>query len=82
MSISATLVFDDADRLVDFISDDRYAMAADGKAVSMRFSTCVITGRSTGLSYQGTERRCGIDPMGHSCMAASPLRSLTYDPGN
>lgn len=38
ISISAILMFNAADQLVDFISDDRYAVA-DGEAKPMRFST-------------------------------------------
>ena len=39
--ISATLLFDDQDRLVDFISDDRYYLGPDGRSARRRFSTPV-----------------------------------------
>lgn len=38
-SISATLVFDDQDRIVNFISDDRYLVAPPKAPVRRRFST-------------------------------------------
>lgn len=39
--ISATLLFDDQDRLVDFVSDDRYYLGPDGRSERRRFSTPV-----------------------------------------
>lgn len=40
VTVGATLVFDDDDRLVDFVSDDRFAMTGDGYA-AWRWSTPV-----------------------------------------
>ncbi|MCC6402188.1 MAG: hypothetical protein IT227_15605 [Flavobacteriales bacterium] len=43
--ISATLLFDDQDRLVDFVRDDRYYLGPDGRSERRRFHT-PVSGRS------------------------------------
>ncbi|MCU0319230.1 MAG: hypothetical protein MUE88_04045 [Flavobacteriales bacterium] len=83
LSITATLVFDDADRLVDFISDDRYAMAANGTAVSMRFSTPLRDHRPIDqLILPGYGEAVWHRPDGPFVYGRFTLRSLTYDLGN
>jgi hypothetical protein len=55
MRISADLVFDDRDRLVDFVSDDRYYLAPDGSMMKHRFSTPASDHHSVnGLVIPGT----------------------------
>jgi hypothetical protein len=82
LSITATLVFDDADRLVDFVSDDRYAMAANGTAVSMRFSTPLRDHRPIDrLILPGYGEAVWHRPDGPFVYGRFTLRSLTYDLG-
>lgn len=58
-TVSALLVFDDAHRLIDFVSEDRSALSADGKALTpQRWSTPIsehgdIDGRRAGVAGLG-----------------------------
>ena len=79
LSISAILVFDASDRLVDFISDDRYALA-DGKAEPMRFSTPLRDHRTIqGLVLPGYGEAVWHRPSGEFVYGRFTLRSLDYD---
>lgn len=79
-SIRATLVFDDKDRLVDFFSDDRYALT-DGKAKAMRFSTPLRDHRlMNGLILPGYGEAVWIRADGPFVYGTFTLRSITYDP--
>ncbi len=78
-SISAILVFNAEDRLVDFISDDRYAMA-NGKAESMRFSTPLRDHRMiSGLVLPGYGEAVWLRPDGPFVYGRFTLRSIAYD---
>ena len=79
LSISATLVFNAADQLVDFFSDDRYALA-NGKAESMRFSTPLRDHRTIqGLVLPGYGEAVWHRPSGEFVYGRFTLRSLDYD---
>ncbi len=79
-SIRATLVFNGADRLVDFFSDDRYALA-DGKATAMRFSRPVRDHRvMNGLVLPGYGEAVWIRSDGPFVYGTFNMRSITYDP--
>ena len=79
-SIGATLVFDDEDRLVDFLSDDRYVMT-DGKADLMRFSTPLRDHRTiNGLVLPWYGEAVWHRPDGPFVYGRFTLRSITYEP--
>ncbi|MEO8069614.1 MAG: DUF6544 family protein [Flavobacteriales bacterium] len=79
LSISATLVFNAADRLVDFTSDDRYALA-DGKAEPLRFSTPLRDHRAMhGLVLPSYGEAVWHRPEGPFVYGRFTLRSITYD---
>ncbi len=78
-SISAILLFDEEYRLVDFISDDRYAMA-DGEAKPLRFSTPLRDHRSMdGLMLPGHGEAVWHRPDGPFVYGTFDLRSISYD---
>jgi len=78
-TISATLLFDAADRLVDFYSDDRYA-AVDGGAKTMRFSTPLSDHRTiNGLVLPGYGEAIWHRPRGPFVYGRFTLRSLDHD---
>lgn len=78
-SISATLVFDATDHLVDFISDDRYVMSS-GKAKGMRFSTPLLDhGEFNGLVLPGYGESVRHRPEGLFVYGRFILRSIRYD---
>lgn len=78
-SISATLVFDAGDRLVDFISDDRYALSG-GAAEPMRFSTPLRDHRTiNGLVLPGYGEAVWHRPAGPFVYGRFTLLSMAYD---
>ena len=81
LSISAILVFNAEDRLVDFISDDRYAVT-EGNSKSMRFSTPLRDHRAiNGLILPGYGEAVWHRPEGPFVYGEFTLRSITYDIG-
>jgi hypothetical protein len=79
ITISAVLVFDDADRLVDFVSDDRYALS-DGKAERLRFSTPARDHRLVnGIVLPGYGEAVWHRAEGPFVYGRFALRSITYD---
>ncbi len=79
IAISAVLVFDAADRLVDFISDDRYAMQ-DDTAVRMGFSTPARDHRLiNGLLLPGYGEAVWLRSDGPYPYGRFTVRSVTYD---
>jgi len=78
-SIRATLVFDADDRLVDFVSDDRYALS-EGEAKSMRFSTPLRDHHTVnGLVLPGFGEAVWHRPEGPFVYGRFTLRSLSYN---
>jgi hypothetical protein len=81
ITISAVLVFDAADRLVDFISDDRFALV-DGKPKKMRFSTPAREHRLiNGLLLPGYGEAVWHLPEGPFIYGRFTVRSIVYDVG-
>ena len=72
-TITATLLFDDDGRLVNFESDDRSRSSPDGTIHEAAFSTPLRDYRDFGpLTSPGTERRDGGCPKGSSPTGSSP----------
>lgn len=79
ISISAVLVFDASDRLVDFRSYDRYAMQGDA-VVKMGFSTPARDHRLiNGLLLPGYGEAVWLRPEGPFPYGRFTVRSVTYD---
>ncbi|MGV3637693.1 MAG: DUF6544 family protein [Flavobacteriales bacterium] len=79
ISISAMLVFDASDRLVDFISEDRYALQGDA-AVRMGFSTPARDHRPiNGLLLPGYGEAVWLRPDGPFPYGRFTVLSVTYD---
>ncbi len=79
-SISARLVFDDQDRLVNFISDDRYLVAPHKAPVRRRFSTPASAHRMlNGRLLPGHGDAIWQLPEGPFVYGQFTLTSITYD---
>jgi hypothetical protein len=77
--ISATLVFNAEDQLIDFFSDDRYAIT-DGNAEPLRFSTPLRDHRPMhGLVVPGYGEAVWHRPEGPFVYGRFTLRSLDHD---
>lgn len=77
--ISATLVFNAEDQLIDFFSDDRYAVT-EGNAEPMRFSTPLRDHRTiNGLVLPGYGEAVWHRPSGPFVYGQFTLRSIAYD---
>ncbi|MFZ1688084.1 MAG: DUF6544 family protein [Flavobacteriales bacterium] len=81
ITIRAVLMFDAADHLVDFISDDRYALE-NGRAKKLRFSTPARDHRRiNGLLLPGYGEAVWHRPEGPLIYGRFTLRSIVYDIG-
>jgi hypothetical protein len=84
-SITATLQFDDAGRLVDFVSDDRLRASADGTTfTAQRFSTPVRAYRRFGahrLMARGEARWHAPAPEGVFSYGEFELVEIAFDEG-
>lgn len=81
ITISAVLVFDAQDRLVDFISDDRSALMPDGTFERMRFSTpCRSYVVEEGVRVARYGEAVYHRPDGPFTYGRFTLLELTYDP--
>ena len=79
-SISARLVFDDHDRIVNFISDDRYLVAPPKTPVRRRFSTPATAHRMiNGRLLPGHGDAIWQLPEGPFVYGQFNLTSITYD---
>jgi len=82
-TISATLVFADDGRLVDFVSDDRSQLSADGKSfASRRFSTPVRDYRQFGATRIASHGDARFDaPTGAFTYGEFDLADVAYNVG-
>lgn len=79
--ISAELVFDDRDRLVDFISEDRYYLAPDGALVQERFTTPTADHRiMNGRTVPGTGETIWHLPDGPFIYGRFTLTGVQWSP--
>jgi hypothetical protein len=81
VTVSADLVFDTQDRLVDFISDDRSALMPDGTFERMRFSTpCRSYNVEEGVRVARYGEAVYHRPDGPFTYGRFTLLELKYDP--
>jgi len=82
-TVQAVLVFDEAQQLVDFVSDDRYSSSADGKVFTPeRWSTPISGYRQFGkrrIGATGAARWCRSEATGDFVYLEFFVDDITYD---
>lgn len=82
VTVRARLFFNDRDELVNFVSDDRLALGADGKLHGFRFSTPIRDyGQHGGLRLPSHGDAVWHYPEGNFVYGSFDLRGFELDPG-